>query len=58
MGMFLWVRLVMATLEASYTISDLLGATEILPDGLERVCVFHAPKSTRTTLTTAGTAMF
>ena len=34
--MFLWVRLVMATLEASYTVSDLLDATETLPDGLER----------------------
>ncbi|PVH83786.1 hypothetical protein DL98DRAFT_652239 [Cadophora sp. DSE1049] len=35
-GMFLWVRLVIATLEASYTISDLLKATETLPDGIER----------------------
>ena len=34
--MFLWVRLVIATLEASYTISDLLKATETLPDGIER----------------------
>ncbi|RFU24742.1 hypothetical protein B7463_g11594, partial [Scytalidium lignicola] len=35
-GMFLWVRLVIATLEASYTVSDLLKATETLPDGIER----------------------
>ena len=36
-GMFLWVRLVMFTLEDIYFESDIREATQTLPEGLEAV---------------------